>query len=206
MARKADPGKRKAIIEGATQVFSRNGYARTRMAEVARTAGVGKGTIYEYFRSKEALFYATFKPFIIESEALVQAPLRDADRTAAECLKVIANELLQAWMAKMDLYGLMMEFWSATTVLPSRQRFKDTFQNAYTDFRRSLAAVIQRGIDSGEFEPANTANLASALIGSWDALLFQAWLDPEFDPLGASQTHLQVVLNGLSNPAFKERT
>ena len=55
---KLKTGKREAIIEAAIKVFSTKGYHNTRMEEIAATAGIGKGTIYEYFSSKLQLFQA----------------------------------------------------------------------------------------------------------------------------------------------------
>ncbi len=45
-------GKRKLIMEAAIQVFSEKGYHNSKMEEIAVQAGIGKGTIYEYFPSK----------------------------------------------------------------------------------------------------------------------------------------------------------
>ena len=49
--------KRALIIEAAAKVFARRGFASTLMAEIAIEAGIGKGTLYEYFDSKEDLFF-----------------------------------------------------------------------------------------------------------------------------------------------------
>jgi len=56
----ADDGsaKRRQIIEGAKQVFLAQGFDAASMGEIARVAGVSKGTLYVYFDSKEALFDA----------------------------------------------------------------------------------------------------------------------------------------------------
>jgi TetR/AcrR family transcriptional repressor of mexJK operon len=51
-----DPAKRRAILEGAQEVFLRDGFAAASMDEVARVAGVGKMTVYRHFGSKDALF------------------------------------------------------------------------------------------------------------------------------------------------------
>lgn len=103
------------------------------------------------------------------------------------------------WLPQLDLYSLVMEFWSTTATLPGRRRFKQTFQNAYADFRKLVADLIQSGYDSGDFKASADPQLvASALIGSWDALLLQAWLDPDFDPLEASLQHIQLIIKGLS--------
>src|SRR5256885_3484936 len=83
-SRKARPRwqRRKAarpteIVAAALEVFVERGFAATRLEEVARRAGVTKGTVYLYFTSKEALFKAvvrqTIVPVIAQGEALAQS-------------------------------------------------------------------------------------------------------------------------------------
>jgi len=50
--------KRRAILDVASEVFLAQGYAATSMSEIAATLGGSKGTLYNYFRSKEELFSA----------------------------------------------------------------------------------------------------------------------------------------------------
>src|SRR2546425_963140 len=70
----ARPGE---IVAAALEVFGERGFAATKLADVARRAGVTKGTVYLYFDSKEALFKAVVReplvPGIAQGEALAQA-------------------------------------------------------------------------------------------------------------------------------------
>ena len=50
--------KRPRLVEAAAAVFAEKGYASTRVADIAVRAGVGKGTVYEYFSSKDELLFA----------------------------------------------------------------------------------------------------------------------------------------------------
>src|SRR5260370_37026257 len=63
-----DRAKRRQIIEGARRVFLAQGFDAASMGEIARAAGVSKGTLYVYFENKEQLFDA-----IVGQECLVQA-------------------------------------------------------------------------------------------------------------------------------------
>ncbi len=49
--------KRREILQAAMKVFARDGYHRARIEAVAEEAKIGKGTVYEYFRSKTDLFH-----------------------------------------------------------------------------------------------------------------------------------------------------
>jgi len=56
MARTIPPDRFQQLVDCATQVFIERGYAHTQMADVAEAMGLGKGTLYLYVESKEALF------------------------------------------------------------------------------------------------------------------------------------------------------
>src|SRR6202166_4333171 len=63
-----DGAKRRQIIEGARRVFLAQGFDAASMVEIARAAGVSKGTLYVYFENKERLFDA-----IVGQECQAQA-------------------------------------------------------------------------------------------------------------------------------------
>ena len=76
----ADSHKRRQILEGARQVFLAAGFDGASMGEIARAAGVSKGTLYVYFDSKEALFEAlTIQEKRGLAEALFQLDDTDPD-------------------------------------------------------------------------------------------------------------------------------
>ncbi|MGB6637010.1 MAG: helix-turn-helix domain-containing protein, partial [Bradyrhizobium sp.] len=66
----ADSSKRRQIIDGARKVFLDLGFDGASMGEIARAAGVSKGTLYVYFADKNRLFEA-----IVEEESLEQGKL-----------------------------------------------------------------------------------------------------------------------------------
>jgi AcrR family transcriptional regulator len=81
-----DGSKRRQILEGARKVFMNLGFDGASMNEIARSAGVSKGTLYVYFADKSRLFEA-----IVEAEAIAQGqvafnldPARDAETTLRE--------------------------------------------------------------------------------------------------------------------------
>lgn len=61
MARRIPDHRVKDLLESATQVFIRQGYRQTQMADVAEAMGIAKGTLYLYVDSKEALFYTAVR-------------------------------------------------------------------------------------------------------------------------------------------------
>jgi AcrR family transcriptional regulator len=191
--------KRALIIEAAAKVFARRGFAGTLMAEIAIEAGIGKGTLYEYFDSKENLFFAVFEWFVQATEAEAKVSISALGGSASERLDALSDSLMSSWAQMEDMYSLVMEFWSASASSQMRERFKQAFKNGYSDFRQIVSTLIRDGIERGEFQPhVDIESVAAALVGTWDALLLQAWFDDDFNPLTAARGFMTVVINGLT--------
>jgi AcrR family transcriptional regulator len=191
--------KRALIIEAAAKVFARRGFASTLMAEIAIEAGIGKGTLYEYFDSKENLFFAVFEWFVQATEAEAKVSISALGGSASERLDALSESLMSSWAQMEDMYSLVMEFWSASASSQMRERFKQAFKNGYSDFRQIVSTLIRDGIERGEFQPqVDIESVAAALVGTWDALLLQAWFDDDFNPLTAARGFMTVVINGLT--------
>jgi AcrR family transcriptional regulator len=80
----ADTAKRRQIIEGARAVFLTQGYDAASMSDIARKAGVSKGTLYVYFKNKEELFEAiTEEQCGLQAERVFVLDPEDHDVAAA---------------------------------------------------------------------------------------------------------------------------
>ena len=191
--------KRGLIIEASAKVFARRGFASTLMAEIAIEAGIGKGTLYEYFDSKEDLFFAVFEWLVKATEAKAQVSIAALGGSASDRLKALSDSLMNSWVEMREMFSLVMEFWSASASSQMRQRFKRAFRQGYGDFRQIVSTLIRDGIERGEFQPhVDIESVAAALVGTWDALLLQAWFDDDFNPLTAARGFMTVVINGLT--------
>ena len=190
--------KKALIIEAAAQVFARRGFSGTLMANIAVEAGIGKGTLYEYFNSKEDLFFAVFEWFVQATEAEAKVSISALGGSASERLDALSDSLMSSWAQMEDMYSLVMEFWSASASSQMRERFKQAFKNGYSDFRQIVSALIREGIQGGEFRPeVDAESVAAALVGTWDALLLQAWFDEDFDPQTTARRFMAVLISGL---------
>src|SRR6476646_4708347 len=89
--RKAE--RRDAILSAALDEFSAQGYAATRLDDVAKRAGVAKGTIYLYFRDKEALFQELVRTMLTPVVGSIEA-LRDADVP----MRVLADRMVDLFV------------------------------------------------------------------------------------------------------------
>jgi len=198
--------KKQRIIQAASSVFCRKGFAAARMAEVAVEAGIGKGTIYEYFTGKEDLFFAVFQWFSIRSAESVKVEILALKGSAAKRLMVMNDSVMRMLAAEMDNFALVMEFWSASASSNLRHRFKSAFKNAYARLTSLVSGLIREGVANGEFRgDAQPDAVAAALVGTWDALALQKWFESVADPQAYSRAFLKIVLDGLRKTPEQSR-
>jgi AcrR family transcriptional regulator len=190
--------KRNQIVEAAARVFARKGYAGAVVANIAVEACIGKGTVYEYFSSKEDLFFAVFEWFQNQTEKAATVRIAHLGGSAADRLRVLNESLMGLWDQIKDVFVLTMEFWAASSSANMQDRFKAAFKQLYDNYRELVSSLIQDGINSGDFRAdIHPEAIAAALVGTWDALFLQAWFDDAFDPAATAREFLDTVLRGL---------
>jgi AcrR family transcriptional regulator len=106
--RKLAPTKRAQILRAATDVFSAREFHAVPVEDVAVAAGVGKGTLYLYFPTKEQLFYAT----ILEAMDVLRAELRAAIRglRGEDALRAFVGCMLDFFWRRRQLTVLMHRY------------------------------------------------------------------------------------------------
>jgi AcrR family transcriptional regulator len=190
--------KRNQIVEAAARVFARKGYAGAVVANIAVEACIGKGTVYEYFSSKEDLFFAVFEWFQNQTEKAATVRIAHLGGSAADRLRVLNESLMGLWDQIKDVFVLTMEFWAASSSANMQDRFKAAFKQLYDNYRELVSSLIQDGINSGDFRAdIHPEAIAAALVGTWDALFLQAWFDDAFNPAATAREFLDTVLRGL---------
>lgn len=190
--------KKSSIVAAAAHVFAQRGYSGASVAEIAAQAGIGKGTVYEYFTSKEDLFFAVFEWYSNITSTGLTVNISALGGSATQRLEALNDAVMNLWDEIEDMFALTMEFWAASSASVMRRRFQNAFRHLYQNLRAMVSSLIQTGIDHGEFRrDVDAKAVASALVGTWDAMFLQAWFDPEFHPLETAQHFLTVVIRGL---------
>lgn len=166
--------KKKEILGAARKVFAQKGFASSKMEDIAREAGMGKGTVYEYFRSKEDIFLALFEE--IKAAFYQRIFIIDKQLPAREILKVFIASSLNSFEEWSDVCHIFLDFWAEH----KRAGFSQfRFDEFYKEGKEKLAALIQEGINQGAFKPVNPMYTASLITAVIDGLLLQWVLNPK---------------------------
>src|SRR5207302_350644 len=137
--------------------------AAAKLADVARRAGVTKGTLYLYFDGKEALFKAVVRETIVPVIAQGEALARSFTGSARELLERLVREYWRL-VGETALAGIPKLMMAEAATFPELTRFY--YDEVVTRGHRLMAGVIQRGIQNGEFRPVDVT-VAAALRWSF---------------------------------------
>jgi AcrR family transcriptional regulator len=190
--------KRQQLLDAAKEVFVRHGFASTRVADIAERAGVAKGTVYEYFRSKEELFFALFESTnrLIRERAddLVERYPSPRERLAA--LFLLSGTIL---IEQRELYPMMnLDFWVTSRGSAYETEFTSAVEALYRQYRELVADTIREGQRAGEFRSdVDAGGIATVLVSTFDGLGMQCWLDEAIDPVGCSAEFVETLCRGL---------
>jgi AcrR family transcriptional regulator len=140
-------GKREAILDAALELFGRYGFRRTSIDDIARAAGVAKGTVYLYVENKEALFRTL-------SHSVLDGVLASA-RTAAAAKGGVAERLTAILDAKFGFFhALLHRSPHASELLDSTSRLcADVFADGDAEYLRIVTKVVSDAARRGELAP-----------------------------------------------------
>lgn len=136
------------LLDSALTVFGERGYRATTLEEVARHAGVSKGTVYLYFASKDDLFRAMVERNVIGLLERAETRVREHTGTATDLLEQVIRAMWAA-MSQSQMVCLTRLVQSELPQFPEIQRYY--WDNVIQRHRRMLLSIVERGIATGEF-------------------------------------------------------
>ena len=180
--------KKKKILKAALGVFAERGYHPARMADIAKVADIGKGTIYEYFKGKEELFMELFT-FVMREPIDYQFQKWDPTTKPAEKLERLISSSLQGYSKMKKFYYVLINFRAEHRESNTKTFYRSQFAKLYRDFRKEVSTIIEEGIRDGTFKKINTEHLASTIIAVMEGLMSQWIFDRGAIPLKKLSAH-----------------
>ena len=194
--------KKDQMIEAAFALFLKNGYMNTKVSDIADEAGIGKGTVYEYFPSKELLFAEVFKIKVLSDYHKVEKLLRSKVSAEQKLIEYVTFEAKN-----------MKKFGDSLHMLPDMVMSSDAFKNEalqkiifdlWVLRFNAMHAIIKEGMEKGEFRSADSHLTAMSVMGSLNFfLLFKYDMMPKSCPKVADAAgwefndFVQTLFNGI---------
>lgn len=188
--------KKRSIILAANDIFSRDGYFNAKVEEIAKAADVGKGTIYEYFTSKDELFllvFNTFKENVLSRFWIIL----DLDVSAIEKLKRFAQITAEIHFDPNLNMNILIQFRSECFNRINDSEFKNILREYYEEIGALLSKIIGEGIDDGLIKPIDKELISQNYIAAFDGLTTQFFLnEKDFDIQTAAESIFEIFTRG----------
>lgn len=198
----ARPGE---LLAAALELFVEKGYAATRAEEVAKRAGVSKGTLFLYFASKEELFKAVVRENISGRFGEWNVEFDHFQGSSADMLRYAvrawwehigstkASGIIKLMMSEAGNFPELAAFYQLEVIKPGHEL---------------LQRILQRGVDCGEFRAIDqrygvyTVLAPMLFLATWKS----SWAachdtDMEIDPDQYIAVQIETLLNGLISAA-----
>lgn len=193
---KSQDERREQILAAARECFIRNGYAHTRVDDIADAAGLSKGGVYFHFTSKREIFDALLAAQQQRTQALIDN-LEKVDVPAAVWIAELGQTLLARYTgAESDRRFLIV-------LAEMGMRDPEIQARIHDAHRRYIDAIrhrVQRGIDQGEFRDVDAEAAALFLKFLIDGIEQAVALGYEFDPNALAFAGFQIIFDGLRRP------
>lgn len=187
---------RHKILEAALHHFIQEGFARSKISEIAKCAELGKGTIYSYFETKEQLFEGVIDAFLNESFRPIKAHEIQPHESVYDfiCKTIVPSVLTLESTGRADM---------ALLILREGQNFPsilDTYcKKIFFPIQHELQQLVELAISRNELPTQTSAQLFALLIVSpmWTGMIHNKILNPN-DVLqldGLFKENLKLLFN-----------
>lgn len=186
--------RRTQIITAAIKVFAREGFANSRMDDVSSEAGISKGLLYWYFKSKEEIIIAIADVlFGVEFRKMQEITIEG--QSARSCLEGFLEIFLEDIRGIMKVVPVIYEFYAlAFRNLTVRKVMQDYLGR----FVAIMEPIVWHGMETGEFTPGDARQVSIAIASALEGtLLLWAYAPELVQPEEQLRASMALILNGL---------
>ena len=188
------------ITDAALAAFAEKGYAATRVDEVARRAGVSKGLVYLYFKTKEEMFKAVVRSFVVPKIDALIGYIDRSDMTSEDFLRGPFLEFVKTLPHSPVSVVIRLMIAEGHKYPDLRQFYWD---NVVSRGLGAITVLLERGVESGEFRRSRVTDLPHLFIMPVVfSMIFRLLFDAKPDETDAIiETQLDVLVGHMKGAA-----
>jgi len=158
--------RRHEIFHQVARIFLKKGFQETSMQEIAQATGLGKSTLYDYFRTKDEILIYFFEDQLNDMTTEAQK-IALQNIPADKRLRQIMEKYLESLLANKNLFLKLMQ--ESQRLKPESQKSVQQKRHAYQDL---VCALIDEGIREGVFRNINSLLAARLLVSGISPIVF----------------------------------
>jgi AcrR family transcriptional regulator len=176
------------------ELFGRQGYDATGVAEICAAARVSKGAFYHHFAGKQVVFLSLLEDWLQSVEVDLAGALARSPNVV-EGLLAMAERTRDIFSAADGRLSIFLEFWAQA------RRDPEVWRRVIEPLRRyraMFAVVLRRGMAEGSLRPVDPEAAAQALVALAVGLIMQGVFEPQgADWSGVTREALRLLIEGI---------
>ena len=195
--------RRSHIARKAIQLLAEKGIDKTTIQEIADAAGIGKGTVYEYFDSKMDIVKQVTVEFMNEFKSIA-GTFESNETNQIDMLSILLNYTVEYLDSFETLAYVYMEIFMMN-IRGGLPEMKKIFDEMFDGIRGMIAGIIRSGQEGGLFrKDLDAYALASFLFASLDGIALHYYYDKsKINPDMASENFFRAIMSGMLTPRGK---
>jgi AcrR family transcriptional regulator len=186
--------RRNQIIESAIKVFAREGFANTRMEDVATESGLSKGLLYWYFKSKDDIIIA-IADLLFSAEFRKMQNLSIEGQTSRDCLEKVFDIFIKDLRNILKLTPVIYEFYALAF---RNSTVRHVMHEYYQRFIMIMEPIIQQGMERGEFRSGDARQVTITIGAAFEGtLLLWSYAPDMIQPEQQLRASLDILIRGL---------
>jgi AcrR family transcriptional regulator len=188
--------RRDQILEAAAKLFVAQGYENSTVDQIAKEAGLSKGSIYWYFKSKlDILFELTDWYVSFSQQTLIQTA--DLSAYGTEALYKSHRVLRQLSLVHPERDQLLSQLFGLAGHYPE---IRDRLATYHRNWEETAATLIQQAIDNGFFRSVNATHIAQSITALYNGLCLRKVTDADIDDIAIIETTTKLIYEALIIP------
>ncbi len=167
--------RKEQILAAAKHIFAQNGFRRTKIEQIAAYLGVGKGTLYRYFKDKKSLFLAVFEQGITQLRQIIRANVEPITYPPGRIAAAVRT-YFEFFENDRELIEILMQVRSEF-----KNDYRRIFLTLYSDYIVRIQKNLRKGVKMGVFRELDVEKTAEVISATLQGLL-QSFYIREFRP------------------------
>ena len=188
-----------SIKKAALKLFSEKGFYSTSTRELTEAAGVSKGTLYWYWKSKEEVAFSLVSDMLGDFLELIERA-RDEKGPVIERMERMVAAVAELYYKETDYLRLLWKFRADRHYIFSPD-YTEKVTSYYVRIRKGLESLVEQGMKSGEFRKVDSKQMAFIILGVTEGLEVE-WLENEAE--FSLREALEVTMGMLSTSLRKK--
>ncbi len=184
------------ILDAALQTIAANGHANVTMDDICKAAGLSKGGLAHYFKSKNDLFKAAFKAFFDRIFHRSQETMQAVDDPMGQLLSF-------DWLYNLDDPDLNIGYpllFDVMSLAAHDEDYRRIFHDWIDNWVVLLEGALRKGLAKGHFKQLNPEATARTISAIYQGTATRWYLDPESHTTDWALTSFRQAIEGLMRP------